>query len=104
MQGGKFDRERKPESKLTSASSPAACDEKPAVHPSLVNCDKELVEKIEADIVHKGQAVTFDDISGLEFAKKCVTELICWLFPKNSLLKYFQITYYIYSTVFLVGL
>ena len=47
--------------------------------PELEHCDKVLVEKIEAEIVHAGQVVTFDEIAGLEFAKKCVNELICWL-------------------------
>lgn len=46
--------------------------------PELEHCDKALVEKIEAEIVHTGQVVTFDEIAGLEFAKKCVNELICW--------------------------
>jgi hypothetical protein len=36
------------------------------------------VEKIIADIIDSGHPVSFSDISGLEFAKKCVTELICW--------------------------
>lgn len=40
--------------------------------------DKALVDRIEADIIHTGQHVTFDDISGLEFPKSCVNELICW--------------------------
>lgn len=46
--------------------------------PQLAHCDKALVERIEADIIHRGQSVTFDDIAGLEFAKECVNELICW--------------------------
>lgn len=46
--------------------------------PELEHCDKALVEKIEAEIVHTGQVVTFEEIAGLEFAKKCVNELICW--------------------------
>lgn len=40
--------------------------------------DKAIVQKIMSDIVSRGQAITFDDISGLDFAKKCVQELICW--------------------------
>ena len=40
--------------------------------------DKELVDKIMSDILDHGQAVKFSDISGLDFAKKCVTEIICW--------------------------
>lgn len=46
--------------------------------PELENYDRELVEKIMSDILDSGHPITFDDISGLEFAKKCVTELICW--------------------------
>lgn len=46
--------------------------------PELAHCDKILVEKIEADIIHHGQPVTFADIAGLEFAKECVIETICW--------------------------
>ena len=46
--------------------------------PELEHCDRALVEKIEAEIVHTGQVVTFEEIAGLEFAKKCVNELICW--------------------------
>ncbi len=46
--------------------------------PGLENCSKALVDKIQADIIHHGQTVTFDDIAGLDFAKNCVKELICW--------------------------
>jgi SpoVK/Ycf46/Vps4 family AAA+-type ATPase len=48
--------------------------------PELAHLDKELVAKIENDIIDQGQQVTFDDIAGLEFAKKCVQELICWYY------------------------
>jgi SpoVK/Ycf46/Vps4 family AAA+-type ATPase len=51
----------------------------------LKNCDKALVEKIEAEIVVRGQPVTFGDIAGLEFAKKCVNELICWPMTRPDL-------------------
>lgn len=44
----------------------------------LAGYDKALVEKIEAEIIHHGQPVRFEDISGLNFAKKTVQELICW--------------------------
>jgi SpoVK/Ycf46/Vps4 family AAA+-type ATPase len=49
-----------------------------AIPEELQQYDKAIVQKIMSDIVSRGQAVTFDDISGLEFAKKCVQELICW--------------------------
>jgi fidgetin-like protein 1 len=40
--------------------------------------DKALVQKVEMEVLDNGQKVTFEDIAGLEFAKKCVQELICW--------------------------
>ena len=42
--------------------------------------EKALVERIEADIIEAGgdNGVSFDDIAGLQFAKKCVQEVICW--------------------------
>ena len=46
--------------------------------PELEHCDRALVDKILAEIVVTGQVVTFEEIAGLEFAKKCVNELICW--------------------------
>jgi hypothetical protein len=46
--------------------------------PELANFDKALIEKIEADIIHHGHPITFDDIAGLNFAKECVVETICW--------------------------
>lgn len=51
---------------------------KPPLPPELEQYDRDLVDKIVSDIIDSGHPVTFDDISGLEFAKKCVTELICW--------------------------
>jgi hypothetical protein len=50
----------------------------PDLPPELAIFDKALIEKIEADIIHQGSAISFDDIAGLMFAKKCVNELICW--------------------------
>lgn len=49
-----------------------------ALPEELAHCDKALVERIEAEIVHHGQPITFADISGLKAAKDCVIELICW--------------------------
>ena len=60
-------------------SSSEKKDESPPLPPELAHLDKNLVEKIQSDIVHKDQNATkFADIAGLEFAKKCVQELICW--------------------------
>ncbi len=44
----------------------------------LEGCDKALVQKIESEILHRGQQVKFSDIAGLKHAKDCVNETICW--------------------------
>ncbi len=44
----------------------------------LSHLDKALVQRIESEVISNGEEVLFDDIAGLEFAKKCVQELICW--------------------------
>ena len=42
--------------------------------------DHKLVEKIQNEILQDSgkRPVMFEDIAGLEFAKKCVQEIICW--------------------------
>ena len=37
-----------------------------------------MVDKIMQEVQQKGDPVTFDQIAGLEFAKKSVIELVCW--------------------------
>lgn len=59
----------------------------------MAHCDKALVERIEADIIHRGQSVTFNDIAGLEFAKECVNELICWLVTNSVAYYCFHISF-----------
>lgn len=44
----------------------------------LKGCDPVLIERIENEIIDRGQPTTFDDIAGLEFAKKTIIELIVW--------------------------
>ena len=44
----------------------------------LEGLDKGLVQKIESEILHKGQDVRFRDIAGLKHAKSCVIETIVW--------------------------
>nr|CCA14306.1 fidgetinlike protein putative [Albugo laibachii Nc14] len=48
------------------------------VDPRLRSCDPELVAKIELEIVDCGERISFDDIAGLSFAKKCINELVIW--------------------------
>ncbi|CAM9657430.1 unnamed protein product [Hapterophycus canaliculatus] len=44
----------------------------------LQHLDKAMVEKIMQEVQQRGDPVTFDQIAGLEFAKKSVIELVCW--------------------------
>jgi len=44
----------------------------------LKGCDPLLIERIEQEIIDRGDPVTFDDIAGLAFAKQTILELICW--------------------------
>ncbi|ETV85943.1 hypothetical protein, variant 1 [Aphanomyces astaci] len=61
-----------------SEPPPAADDPADDVDPRLKSCDPELISKIEMEIVDAGDPVSFDDIAGLSFAKKCVNELVIW--------------------------
>jgi len=47
--------------------------------------DKELIEKINNEIVDNGQKVTFDDIAGLENAKNTVNELVIYPMKRPDL-------------------
>jgi len=53
-------------------------EEEEDIDPRLKSCDKELIEKIEMEIVYHGDPISFQDIAGLTFAKRSVTELILW--------------------------
>ena len=46
---------------------------------------KELVEKIESEIMDYGDPVTFHDIAGLEDAKQTVQEVVCWPMKRPDL-------------------
>jgi SpoVK/Ycf46/Vps4 family AAA+-type ATPase len=46
---------------------------------------KELVEKIENEIMDSGDPVTFDDIAGLADAKQTVQEVVCWPMKRPDL-------------------
>lgn len=47
--------------------------------------DKDLIEKINNEIVDNGQKVTFDDIAGLENAKNTVNELVIYPMKRPDL-------------------
>ena len=46
---------------------------------------KELVEKIQMEIMDTGEPVTFDDIAGLSDAKQTIQEVICWPMKRPDL-------------------
>ena len=52
---------------------------------ALKGLDKELIEKIENEILDSGDIVTFDDIAGLDHAKATVQELVCWPMKRPDL-------------------
>ncbi len=51
----------------------------------LKGLDKDLITKIENEIVDLGDPITFQDIAGLEDAKQTVLELVCWPMKRPDL-------------------
>jgi len=51
----------------------------------LKGLDKELITKIENEIVDSGDTITFNEIAGLEHAKQTVMELVCWPMKRPDL-------------------
>jgi hypothetical protein len=51
----------------------------------LKGLDKELITKIENEIVDSGDPITFKDIAGLQDAKQTVMELVCWPMKRPDL-------------------
>ena len=60
-------------------------DEDDALPEELQHLDKELVEKIQNDIMETGDKITFDDIAGLQDAKQTVQEVVCWPMKRPDL-------------------
>jgi SpoVK/Ycf46/Vps4 family AAA+-type ATPase len=52
---------------------------------ALQHLDKELVKKIQSEILVIGDPIKFDDIAGLEGAKQTIQELICWPMKRPDL-------------------
>lgn len=67
----------------TSSNSNGSNDDE--LPEELRGLDKELVEKINNEIVDNGQKVTFDDIAGLENAKNTVNELVIYPMKRPDL-------------------
>jgi SpoVK/Ycf46/Vps4 family AAA+-type ATPase len=60
-------------------------DEDDELPEELQHLDKELVKKIQNEIMESGDTVTFDDIAGLEDAKATVQEVVCWPMKRPDL-------------------
>ena len=60
-------------------------DEDDELPEELQGLDKELVNKIESEIIDDGVPITFDDIAGLRDAKQTVMELVCWPLKRPDL-------------------
>ena len=70
----------KPTSSTTNASS-----EEEELPEELQHLDKELVKKIQNEIMESGETVTFEDIAGLDDAKQTVQEVVCWPMKRPDL-------------------
>lgn len=51
------------------------------------NLDPRMVEMIENEIMEKDCKITWDDIAGLEFAKKTINEIIIWPMLRPDIFK-----------------
>ena len=60
-------------------------EEEEELPEELKGLDKELIAKIENEIVDSGEPVTFSDIAGLKDAKQTVLELVCWPMKRPDL-------------------
>uniref|UniRef100_A0A7S3Q7B9 AAA+ ATPase domain-containing protein n=1 Tax=Chaetoceros debilis TaxID=122233 RepID=A0A7S3Q7B9_9STRA len=63
-------------------------DDEDELPEELKGLDKELIAKIENEIVDQtptGESITFQDIAGLEDAKQTVMELVCWPMKRPDL-------------------
>lgn len=75
--GGQTDKRKSNESK--------GGEEEDELPEELQHLDKELVKKIQNEIMESGDRVTFDDIAGLADAKKTVREVVCWPMKRPDL-------------------
>ena len=72
--------------KSQSHRSNGGSDEEDTTLPEeLKGLDKELISKIEMEIVDSGDPVSFADIAGLADAKQTVMELVCWPMKRPDL-------------------
>ena len=77
------DAQIKPPSAKASSNNANADDEE--LPEELQHLDKELVKKIQNEIMESGDMITFDDIAGLDDAKQTVQEVVCWPMKRPDL-------------------
>jgi SpoVK/Ycf46/Vps4 family AAA+-type ATPase len=87
-EGGTFSHRKEDYKSIGNGSLSNKKSEESSLPQELAGLDKAIVEKIESEIIVHGQPVRFDDISGLEFAKQCVIESVCW-YENFSVIIYF---------------
>ena len=73
--GGGGGQARAPPEEKKAPEAPPGEDELPE---RLKGCDPELVKRIEQEIMHSGAMTTFDDVAGLDDAKKSIKEMVIW--------------------------
>eukprot|EP00548_Thalassiothrix_antarctica_P004149 CAMPEP_0194144492 /NCGR_PEP_ID=MMETSP0152-20130528/13547_1 /TAXON_ID=1049557 /ORGANISM="Thalassiothrix antarctica, Strain L6-D1" /LENGTH=178 /DNA_ID=CAMNT_0038844373 /DNA_START=83 /DNA_END=615 /DNA_ORIENTATION=- len=78
----------RPNSRSSEGGDPTsnnASDDDEFLPEALRGLDKELIEKIQNEIMESGETIIFDDIAGLEDAKQTVQELVCWPMKRPDL-------------------
>ena len=71
---------------IARQSSPSKSnDDENELPEALKGLDKELVDKIQNEIIESGETITFDHIAGLDDAKQTVQELVCWPMKRPDL-------------------
>jgi len=88
LAGGARPNQGKPQSNGSSATKgPTDADDGDGdeLPEELSHLEVKLVRKIESEIMHIGDPVTFDDIAGLHDAKQTVQEVVCWPMKRPDL-------------------
>jgi SpoVK/Ycf46/Vps4 family AAA+-type ATPase len=68
-----------------NAKAPPPTEEEDDLPEELKGLDRELITKIENEIVDNGESITFMDIAGLNDAKQTIMELVCWPMKRPDL-------------------
>lgn len=66
-------------------NKPPSSEEEDDLPEELKGLDRELIAKIENEIVDAGESITFKDIAGLHDCKQTVMELVCWPMKRPDL-------------------